>query len=136
MKTGTLEIRMTFQNNYTATADVSLSLGGFEEFGLTDEKGKKYKIYLNSHLIGTEDTNKGYQKIPFVQFGDKKYDWVVVIQQVLSRGRQKPLIVRINHFNPDNKVIKEFHISCILALQLENVGQELYKVANLPIEWK
>ena len=136
LKTGTLEIRMTFHDNYTATAGVSLSHGGFEEFGLTDEKGKKYKIYLNSHLIGTDNTNKGYQKIPFVQFGDKKYDWVVVIQQDLSHGQQKPLIVKINHFNPDNKAIKEFHISCILALNLENVGQELYKVTNLPIEWK
>jgi len=136
LKTGTLEIRMTFHNNYAATAGVSLSLGGFTDFGITDEKGKKYKIYTDSHLIGTEDVNKGYLKIPFVQFGDKKYDWVTMIQQDVSHGQEKVLIVRINHFNKDNKLIKEFHIRCILALNLEHVGEELYRIENIPIEWE
>lgn len=136
IKTGTLEIRMTFHNNYAATAGVSLSLGGFADFGIIDEKGKKYKIYTDSHLIGTQDVNKGYLKIPFVQFGDKKYDWVTLIQQDFTHSQQKELIVRIGHFNKDNKTIKEFHIRCILALNLEYIGTELCKVENVPIEWK
>jgi len=136
LKTGTLEIRMTFHNNYAATAGVSLSLGGFTDFGITDEKGIKYKIYTDSHLIGTEDVNKGYLKIPFVQFGDRKYDWVTLIQQDLTHDQQKELVVRISHFNKDNKIIKEFHIRCILALNLEHIGEKLYKVENLPIKWQ
>lgn len=135
LKTGTLEIRMLFHNNYAATAGVSLSLGAFADFGITDGKGKKYKIYTDSHLIGTQDVNKGYLKIPFVQFGDKKYDWITLIQQNFTHGQQKELIVRINHFNKDNKDIKEFHIRCILALNLEHVGEGLYRMENLSIDW-
>src|SRR5690625_1847558 len=71
LKAQTVEITMLVHNNYAATAGVSLSLGGFGDFGFTDENGKKYKIYTNSHLIGTQDINKGYLEIPFVQFGDK-----------------------------------------------------------------
>lgn len=137
LKTGSLEITMTFHNNYTATADVSLSLGGFGDFGFTDEKKRKYKIYTNSHLIGTQDINRGYLDIPFVQFGDKKYDWVTMIQQKnIRHGQQKVLIVKVNDLGRDNKVIKEFHVRCILALNLRHVGEELYKVENLPIQWK
>lgn len=136
LKTGTLEIRMTFHNNYSATAGVSLSLGAFEDFGITDEKEKKYKIFTDSHLIGTQDVNKGYLKIPFFKFGDKKYDWVTVIKQNLSHDQHKELIVRISHFNKENKTIKEFHIRCILALNLEYVGAKLCKVENIPVEWK
>lgn len=136
LKTGIVEIKMEFHDNYIQPAKVSLSLGGFADFGITDERGKKYKIYTDSHLIGAQDVNKGYLKIPFVQFGDKKYDWVTVIQQDFSHGQQKELIVRINHFNKDNKIIKEFHIRCMLTLDLAFVGEGLCKVENIPIDWE
>jgi hypothetical protein len=136
LKTGTLEIRMLFHNNYAATAGVSLSLGAFADFGITDEKGKKYKIYTDSHLIGTQDVNKGYLQIPFFKFGDKKYDWVTMIKQDFAHGQQRELIARINHFDKENKIIKEFHVRCILALNIEYVGEELCKVENIPVEWK
>lgn len=136
LKTSALEIRMTFHNDYAATAGVSLSLGGFADFGFTDEKGKEYKIYTDSHLIGTQDVNKGYLKIPFVQFGDKKFDWVTLIQQDISHGQKKVLIVRLNDFNKACKVIRDFHVRCILALDIEHVGEELYRIENIPVEWK
>jgi len=43
LKADPLGIRMTFHNNYAATAGVSLSLGGHSDFGITDEKGKNIK---------------------------------------------------------------------------------------------
>lgn len=126
LKTGALEIRITFHNGYAASADISLSLGGFTDFGFTDEKGKKYKVYTNSHLIGTHDINKGYLNIPYIQFGDKKFYWVTMIQQQnVSQGQMRQLTVHVNHFNKGIKEIKEFHVQCILALNYAHVGDEL-----------
>lgn len=137
IKTGMLEIEMIFHNDYIATADISLSLGGFADFGFTIESGKKYKVFTNSHLIGTHDINKGYLNIPFVQFGDKKFDWVTMIQQKnVSHGEERQLIIHVNHFDKNARMIKGFHVRCILFLNLSFVGDKSYKVENLPVEWK
>ena len=135
-KTGSVEISMDFENKYDKTANVSLSLGGFSDLGITTDKGKKYKIYTSENLIGTADINKGYARVSAVQFGDKKFDWVTMVQQDLPQGEKRKLTVRIDKFDKAAKVITDFHIRCILSLNYFHTGDNLYRIENLPIEWK
>jgi hypothetical protein len=134
--TGKLELTMDFENKHEKLAEVSLSLGGFERMGITSDKGKKYKIYTSENLIGTKDINKGFLQVSAVQFGDKKFDWVTIVQQTISTGEKRRLTVRIDKYDKTSKIIAEFHVRCILALNYVHTGDELYRVENIPIEWK
>ena len=105
LATGKLELTMDFENKYDKTAGVSLSLGGFEDMGITSDKGKKYKVYTSENLIGTKDINKGFFKVSAVQFGDKKFDWVTMVQQTIPTGEKRTLSVRVEKYDTTSKVV-------------------------------
>ncbi|MFX1707258.1 hypothetical protein PV783_25035 [Chitinophaga sp. CC14] len=132
VKTGTIEVSMIFKNNYSKMAGVSLSLGGFPDFGITDAKGRKYKLHTDGNAV---NTNKGYQDIPFIQFGDKKFTWVATVAQQIPPTETRKLIVRINKLDRSTGAITDFHIRCILSLDYGHIGDKVYKIENLKVDW-
>ncbi|MGF6928579.1 hypothetical protein QFZ48_004079 [Chitinophaga sp. W2I13] len=133
IKTGTVEIIMNFKNDYSQVARVYLALGGFEDFGITDSKGRKYKLHTDVNAV---NTNKGYINIPFIQFGDKKFSWVAHVIQEIPYTEMRKLTIRINKLDKGTQLLTNFHIRCILSLDYGNVGDKMYSVENIRINWK
>lgn len=133
IKTGNLEIVITFKNDYSKLAGVYLSLGGFYDFGITDSKGRNYKIHTNVNAV---NTNKGYSNIPFIQFGDHKFDWVTYVKQEISSGDDRKLSVRLSKIDKGTQQITNFHVRCILSLDYGHVGDKMYSVEHIKINWK
>ncbi|MET7000736.1 hypothetical protein [Chitinophaga defluvii] len=131
-KTGIVEITMSFKNNYSKSAGVSLAIGGFDDLGITDSKGIKYKVFTQKNAV---NTNKGFQNISFVQFGDKKFNWVATVKQEMSAGESRTLTLRMKSEN-GVKSIGNFHIRCILSLDYEHIGDKMYLIENIPVVWK
>lgn len=132
-KSGMVEISMHFKNAYSKMAGVSLALGGFSDFGITDFKGHKYKVHTEENAV---NINKGYLNIPFIEFGDKKFNWVAKVKQEIPAGETRKLTVRIKSTEGGTLVISDLHIRCILSLDYEHIGDKIYKVENIPVEWK
>lgn len=133
IKTGVVEITMDFKNNYSKIARVSLGLGGFHDFGITDSKGRNFKLHTD---VNTVNTNKGYNNIPFIQFGDKKFNWIATVAQDVPSTESRKLTVRINKVENSTMEISDFHIRCILSVDYGNVGDKMYLVENIKINWK
>ncbi|MBN8854703.1 MAG: hypothetical protein BGO55_20650 [Sphingobacteriales bacterium 50-39] len=133
--TGMVEIVMTFQNNIPKLADIYLSLGTFNDFGVTDDKGNKYKVFTNEGLIETSPINKGYKKVQSVQLGGKRMQTVTYLKDTLANGHQLPLRISIGKVDKSTQYIKEIHVRCILSLNHVWTGDQGYQVHNIKIAW-
>lgn len=136
VETGSVVISMTFHNGYHKLAGVSLSLTDYPDFGVTAKDGRKFKVFNNSHLIGTSNINKGYYSVPSVSFGDAKLEWITVLQQSMKYGDDKILRIVLPKFGKENESTKELHILATLSLDYANVGNGMYKVENLKVDWE
>lgn len=133
---GGVTISMRYENQYSKIVNVHFKLGGFENFGLTDDKGNKYKIYSRESLIGPANINKGYYSITSVVFGSSKLDYyTAVVEQVLKPGESKMLTIQIGKVNRNVNYIRDFHINCSLMLDYMFKGEKTYNIENLRILW-
>lgn len=135
IETGSMEISMDVRNDYHKQTDVHWSLGGFEDLGITDDKGMKYKIFTSTQLIGTANINKGFQKITGVQFGSKKMDWLTYVKDTVGIEQAKKLIIRLAKVDNAVRFIKELQIRCILTLDYVWAGDKSYQLKNIKIDW-
>jgi hypothetical protein len=135
IETGTIEISMDVRNDYYKMIEAYWSLGGFEDLGITDDKGKKYKIFTSTKLIGTANINNGFKGISGVQFGSKKMDWLTYVKDTLSAGDSKKLIIRVPKVDKTVKSIKELHIRCILSKGYMWAGDKSYQISNIKVDW-
>lgn len=135
IQTGSVEISMDIRNDYHALVDLHWSVGGYDGLGMTDDKGKFYKIYTSTKAIGAAGINKGYLQIKGVQFGSKKMDWLTYVKDTVSAGNTKKLKVTIPKMQKDVAVIREFHARCILSVSQMWVGDEQFTINNIKIEW-
>lgn len=133
--TGTVEIEITFQNNNPKLADIYLSLGAFNDFGVTDNKGAKYKVYTNEGLIESSPINKGFKKIQSVQLGDKKMQTVTYLKDTIPNSKQVPFRITIAKVDNSIQYIKEIHVRCILSVNHVWAGDQSYQIRNIKILW-
>jgi hypothetical protein len=135
IETNSMEISMVVHNDYYKMIDAHWSLGGFEDLGITDDKGKKYKVLTSTKLIGTANINNGFKSISGVQFGSKKMDWLTYVKDTLSAGDSKKLVIRVPKVDKTVKSIKELHIRCILSKGYMWAGDKSYQINNIKVEW-
>ena len=133
--TGNVEIAMNFQNNYPKIADVYLSLGTYVDFGLTDNKDNKYKVFTNEGLIEKSPINAGYKKVNGVQFGNKKLQIVTYLKDTLATGHSLPFKITVGKLDKSINNIKEVHIRCILSLNHVWAGDQSYQIHNIKVDW-
>jgi hypothetical protein len=133
--TGTIEIEMKFQNKYPKVADVYLSLGPYNDFGITDDKGNKYKVFTNEGLIESSPINKGYKQVNAVQFGNKKMQMVTYLKDTLNNGQSLVFKFTIGKLDKSTTYIKEVHIRCILSLNHVWAGDQSYQIRNIMVDW-
>jgi hypothetical protein len=135
IETGSMEISMDVRNDYHKLTDVHWILGGFEDLGLTDDKGIKYKIFTSTQMIGTANINKGFQRITGVQFGSKKMDWLTYVKDTVGTNQSKKLIIRLAKVNKAVSLIKELQMRCILTLGYIWAGDKFYQIKNVKVDW-
>lgn len=133
--TGTVEIRMEFQNKSPKSADVYLSLGAFNDFGITDGKGNRYKIFTNEGLIESSPINQGYKNIGSVALGNSKLHRVTFLKDTIASSNSLPLKITIDKVDKSDVLIKEIHVRCIFSPNHVWAGDQTYQVKNIKILW-
>lgn len=128
-------IGIKFKNLYPKRATVHFNFGEFEEFGIVDGNGNKYKIYTREDLTGTSNINKGFRNISSVAFGSKKLDYFTYLRQDLNIGEEKTLLVVINGVDKNLEKLQDFHIKCRLLFSGIIKGEGVYRIEGLKINW-
>lgn len=133
--TGAVEIKMEFQNKSPKLADVYLSLGTFNDFGITDGKGARYKVFTNEGLIESSPINQGYKKISNVALGGSKLQKVTYLKDTVGGSSSVPFKVIIDKVDKSTILIKEMHVRCVFSPNHVWAGDLVYQVKNLKIVW-
>lgn len=135
LMTGSVDVTMQVTNQYHKLAVVEFSGGAFGDFGVTDDKGVKYKLYSNDHLIGTGGINKGYAPITGLQLGKSKTQMILLVQDTLSNGQISTLHFRLMKVDKSVVALKEMHLLSMLFLDYMMKGQKQFLLKNVPVEW-
>ncbi|SIO53965.1 hypothetical protein [Chitinophaga niabensis] len=126
-------VKVEFKNEDKEPAEVYLKLGGFENFGVTVQQDKKYKIH-SKESFGTRENNKGFGEISFVRFGNKALQSFLYLQEEINPGSSNHFSFTINGVNPKDSII-DLHIRCNLSVNQMLVGDKLYKFESIKINW-
>ena len=128
-----LTVNVKFENRNNKPLKAYFRLGGYDNFGLTDISGKKYKLHTSSKLIGTKNINEGYTNIDAIIFGTKKQDYFTYVQDTIKSGTSKNLSFTINKFDKQINFIEEIHIKCKPSIDFSSQSEKIYIVNNIPI---
>lgn len=134
--TGNLTVKMLFDNRYPGKATVHLKLGAFDDFGMVDDRGTKYKLFTSENLRGTAGINKGYQKVAAVEFGGKKSSSFMYAQQLIPAGEGKTLVIRLSGVNKGITKIASLHFRCRLMVDGKPMGEKMYQVEDVSVNWR
>ncbi|WP_276481016.1 hypothetical protein [Paraflavitalea pollutisoli] len=136
-KTGNLTVSIEFENKWSNTVDVSLSVGGWDNFGFTSDKGAKYKVHTYYNKMTDENPNSGYKQVTTIKFGEKEMTMATVLPQSFSAGENKIFVVKVTNFEKLGKSISQLHLVCSHYYQygggINSSGE--YKLKNIPIVW-
>jgi len=129
-------LNIKFKNLYSEKATLHLKFGEFDEFGIADDKGSKYKVHTREDLSGTANINKGFKNIGLVTFGSKKLDYFTYLRQDLNNGEEKTLTVVISGIDPKVQQFSDVHIQSRLLFSGIIKKDGLYHIENTKINWQ
>lgn len=132
-KTGQVTVSLEIKNNYIKEAETILSLSAFGDFGMTDDKGTKYKAYTSGMLGGPDPANNGFSPVSSIHFADKKPGMMGDIVQYLKGGESKDFVFNIK--TKTATMLKDFHVTCTLSINELVVGTQKLEVKNFKIKW-
>ena len=85
--------------------------------------------------MGTQDINKGYINIPFVQFGDKQFKSFTYVEQKLAPGETRKLIIRIPKVPSGVASFKEIFSHRQISINYGLVSDQVVKLPAVNIAW-
>jgi hypothetical protein len=136
LETGSVEVTMQVQSEYHKLASINFGGAGFGDFGLTDDKGVKYKYSSYDGPPGNSyGVNKGYSRITDLLLGKKKVLILIAVQDTFHTGQSETLKFRLVKVDTTVRTIKEAHLLCTLMLDYMMAGQKQYYIKNIPVEW-
>jgi hypothetical protein len=136
LQTGAVEVTMQIQSDFHKLASLTFSGGAFDDFGLIDDKGVKYKYSTYSGPSATDNgANKGYSTIAHLQLGKSKAAILISVQDTFRLGQSKTLQFLLPSVDKSVKTLKEAHILCHLMLDYMSAGQKQFFLRNIPVEW-
>jgi hypothetical protein len=136
-QTGSVKVTMQVRSDFHKLASLSFSGGAFDDFGVTDEQGVKYKYFSYSGPAGTNNgANRGYAPIKDLQLNGKKVSVLISVQDTFSAGKTATLSFQLQQVNKSVASLKEIHILCHLMLDFMNAGQKQFFIKNLPVQWQ
>ena len=120
------------------TGTVQFDIGGsaFDDLGLTDDRGIKYKYFSYSGPPGlTYGHNKGYSQMTDMVLGKSKVQMFIYVQDTFHVDQSETLKFRLVKVDKNVKTIKEAHLLCTLTLDYMAAGQKQFFIKNIPVEW-
>ena len=76
---GQLTITMDIENRFPSKVRAHLRLGNYDDLGIMDMQGRKYKIHTMETAPGNPEANKGFMRIDSVAFGGTTFrDFVMI----------------------------------------------------------
>jgi len=136
LETGSVQVSMQVLSKYHKLASVSFGGAGFGDFGLTDDRGVKYKYFSYDARPGISyGFNKGYSPINDLYLGKKKVLLIIAVEDTFHTGQSEMLKFRLVKVDKAVKTIKEAHLLCTLMLNNMLAGQKQFYIKNIPVEW-
>jgi len=136
LETGSIQVTMQVTNKYHKVAIVNIGGPAFDDLGLTDDKGIKYKYFSYSGPPGlTVGHNKGYSQMTDMVLGKNKVQMFIYVQDTLHVDQSETLKFRLVKADKSVKAIKEAHLLCTLTLDYMAAGQKQFFIKNIPVEW-
>jgi len=135
-ETGSIQVTMQVLNKYHKVAIINIGGSAFDDLGLTDDKGIKYKYFSYSGPPGlTVGHNKGYSQMTDLVLGKSKVQMFIYVQDTFHVDQSETLKFRLVKVDKSVKTIKEAHLLCTLTLDYMAAGQKQFFIKNIPVEW-
>lgn len=115
-----------------------INIGGsaFDDLGLADDKGIKYKYFSYSGPPGLiVGHNKGYSQMTDIVLGKSKVQMLIYVQDTFHVDQTATLKFRLVKVDKSVKAIKEAHLLCTLTLDYMSAGQRQFYIKSIPVEW-
>jgi hypothetical protein len=136
LQTGAVQVKMRVQNDYHKMAQIDFGGGTFDDFGVIDDKGARYKYSSNDDPHGLNSgINKGYSRISDLKLGKNKVTMLISVQDTLHNGQSRILSFTLPKADKSVKGLTEIHIMTTLTLNYMFTGQKQTVVKNIPITW-
>jgi len=136
LETGSIQLTMQVTNKYHKMAIINIGGSAFDDLGLTDDKGTKYKYFSYSGPPGlTVGHNKGYSQMTDMVLGKSKVQMFIYVQDTFHVDQSATLKFRLVKVDKSVKTIKEAHLLCTLTLDYMAAGQKQFFIKNIPVEW-
>jgi hypothetical protein len=136
LETGSVQITMQVLNKYHKVAIINIGGAAFDDLGLTDDRGTRYKYFSYSGPPGlTQGHNKGFSQITDMALGKSKVQMFIYVQDTLHVDQSETLKFRLVKVDKSVKTIKEAHLLCTLTLDYMSAGQKQFYIKNIPVEW-
>jgi len=136
LETGSIQVTMQVTNKYHKIAIINIGGSAFDDLGLTDDKGIKYKYFSYSGPPGlTVGHNKGYSQMTDMVLGKSKVQMFIYVQDTLHADQETTLKFRLLKVDKSVKTIKEAHLLCTLTLDYMSAGQKQFFIKSIPVEW-
>jgi hypothetical protein len=136
LETGSVEVSMHVRSDYHKLAGISFTGGAFNDFGLIDDKGVKYKYSSYSGSAGLDNgVNKGYLPVTNLRLGISKVGLIISVHDTLHAGQSSILAFRLPKVDKTVKTIKEVHMLGMLQLNYMAAGQKECYIKNITVEW-
>lgn len=136
LETGSIQVTIQVTNKYHKMAIINIGGSAFDDLGLTDDKGIKYKYFSYSGPPGlTVGHNKGYSQMTDMVLGKSKVQMFIYVQDTFHVDQSATLKFRLVKVDKSVKTIKEAHLLCTLTLDYMAAGQKQFFIKNIPVEW-
>lgn len=136
LQTGSVEVTMQVHSEYHKLASINFGGAGFGDFGLTVDKGIKYKYSSYDGPPGNSyGINKGYSRITDLLLGKKGVLILIAVQDTFHTGQSETLKFRLLKVDRTVKIIKDAHLLCTIMLDYMMAGQKQCYIKNIPVEW-
>ena len=131
-----MQVSIKVKSNYHKQASLGFAGGAYDDFGVTDNKGMKYKFSSYEGPGGIkEGVNKGFSRIADLQFGRSKPMILIAVRDTLHNGQSETLSFKLPKTDKDIKMLKEAHIMSTLMLNYTSAGQRMFQLKNIPVTW-
>ena len=135
-KSGKLIIRMDIENRFPSKVRAHLRLGNFEDLGIRDMEGRKYKIHTMETAPGNPEVNEGFMQIDSVAFGGSTYKDFVIIDREINPGDKMAFVTVIRSYPTDEQVIPSMQFTCVLIRKGLYMKTGHVELKDIPIRWE
>ncbi|PTS96289.1 hypothetical protein DBR11_19505 [Pedobacter sp. HMWF019] len=136
IQSGKVKIDVTVLNIFNKPLEVTLNLEGFENFGITDDQGHKYQLFLGKNTSARMTTHTGFSQITDFAYEGKKVIGKPTIKFSIPPKKDRSFSYVLNQVDRRTKILKESHVRPDIVMDQKNYRLRTTTTDNIKILWK